>query len=87
MACPKCGCKTTYQYDNGDDFGQSDDRLERCAACGHVFDVEDHADEEEDELMVNGLTKAETNATASVFGLVRDGVRACGGLARENRNG
>ncbi len=48
MACPKCGCKTTYQY-NGADFGPDDERLERCAACRHVFDVEDHADEEDDE--------------------------------------
>jgi hypothetical protein len=42
MACPKCGCKTTYQYDDSDD-----ERMERCAACGEVFDVEDHTDEEE----------------------------------------
>ena len=48
MACPKCGCMVTYQYDSGDDFGQSDDRLERCAACGEVFDIEDHADEDDD---------------------------------------
>lgn len=52
MACPKCGCKTTYQYDTGaDDIAAADmgfDRWERCAACGEVFDVEDHADEEDD---------------------------------------
>ena len=47
MACPKCGCKTTYQYD--DEGDPQDDRLERCAACGEVFDVEDHAEEEDDE--------------------------------------
>ena len=46
MACPKCGCKTTYQYDDEDD--PQDDRLERCAACGEVFDVEDHAEEDDD---------------------------------------
>lgn len=48
MACPNCGCKTTYQYDSGDDFSPVDDRLERCAACGQVFDIDDHADEEDD---------------------------------------
>jgi hypothetical protein len=48
MACPKCGCKVAYQYDGGDDLGPTDERLERCAACGHVFDVDDHADEEDD---------------------------------------
>lgn len=51
MACPKCGCKTTYQYDDGDDCGMADDRLERCAACGAVFDVEDHAEEEDDDCL------------------------------------
>jgi hypothetical protein len=48
MACPKCGCKTTYQYDPGDDLEQTDERLERCAACRHVFDIEDSADEDEE---------------------------------------
>lgn len=47
MACPKCGCKVTYQF-NRDDDAPDDDRLERCAACGDVFDVNDHIDEEED---------------------------------------
>lgn len=50
MACPKCGCKTTYHYcDGGDDIGPADDEdLERCAACGHIFFVDDHADEDDD---------------------------------------
>ena len=47
MACPKCGCKTVYQYDDEDD--PQDDRLQRCAACGEVFDLDDHAEEDEDE--------------------------------------
>lgn len=50
MACPKCGCKVTYQYDGGagyDDCSEFDDRLERCAACGDVFDIEDSTDEDE----------------------------------------
>ena len=34
------------QYDDEDD--PQDDRLERCAACGEVFDVEDHAEEDDD---------------------------------------
>ncbi len=49
MACPKCGCKVSYQYEAGDDCGQADDRLERCASCGEVFDVEDHIDEDDDD--------------------------------------
>jgi uncharacterized C2H2 Zn-finger protein len=48
MACPKCGCKVHYQYDSGwDAEQQSDENLERCAACGEVFDLEDAAEEEE----------------------------------------
>lgn len=45
MACPKCGCKVTYQYDDGADLLQEPaaENLERCAACGEVFDIEDHA--------------------------------------------
>jgi DNA-directed RNA polymerase subunit RPC12/RpoP len=51
MACPNCGGKVTYQYDDGDDCAVGvhlDDRLERCAACGAVFDIDDHADEDDD---------------------------------------
>lgn len=48
MACPSCGCKETYQYDGDDDCGAGDDRLERCTACGNVFDVEDHTPEDEE---------------------------------------
>lgn len=48
MACPKCGCKVHYQYDDGDDCGPHTEGLERCAACGHIFDIEDSADEEEE---------------------------------------
>jgi hypothetical protein len=47
MACPKCGCKTTYQFDTDED---PDEEWERCAACRHVFHIEDHADEEDDDL-------------------------------------
>lgn len=47
MACPACGCKETYQY-NDVEFGADDEGLERCAACGVVFDVEDHAPEDDD---------------------------------------
>jgi hypothetical protein len=51
MACPKCGCKETYQYDDGDDCGMADDSLERCAACGHVFYVDDHLPEDDEPVM------------------------------------
>lgn len=49
MACPKCGCKVTYQYDPFPDFNDPDeDYLERCAHCGEIFDSE-FADDEDDE--------------------------------------
>ena len=41
MACPKCGCRTTYQYDDEDD--PQDDRLERCAAEIHSLEAENAA--------------------------------------------
>lgn len=47
MACPSCGCKTVYGFDDEDEPG--DDRLQRCAACGEVFNLDDHADEDDDE--------------------------------------
>ncbi len=50
MACPKCGCKETYQYDHMEDcMIVADERFERCAACGNVFDIEDAAEEDDDE--------------------------------------
>ena len=47
MSCPRCGCKVCYEY-NDDDMGLGDDRLERCAACGEIFEIEDHAEEDEE---------------------------------------
>lgn len=44
MACPSCGCKETYTYDD-EDYPQ--DGMERCAACGGIFDIEDHVGEDE----------------------------------------
>lgn len=29
-------------------FAPQDDRLQRCAACGEVFDLDDHAEEDDD---------------------------------------
>jgi uncharacterized Zn finger protein len=46
MACPSCGCKTTYQYDDED---APDDSWERCAACGVVFHLDDHAPEDDED--------------------------------------
>lgn len=46
MACPFCGCKTVYQFDDEDD--PHDDRMQRCAACGQVFDLDDHTEEDDD---------------------------------------
>lgn len=53
MACPKCGCKVSYQYDDQaeDVCGTSDERMDRCAACGAVFDIEDHAPEDDEQLI------------------------------------
>jgi uncharacterized Zn finger protein len=48
MACPKCGCKNVYEYD--DEADPQDDRLQRCAACGEVFDLDDHAEEDDDDM-------------------------------------
>lgn len=50
MACPACGCKETYGfYDEEDDFRTvPDPGYERCAACGAIFDIEDHAPEDDD---------------------------------------
>jgi hypothetical protein len=48
MACPSCGCKVHYQFNSEDNFAGDDERLERCAACGAVFDIEDAADDEDD---------------------------------------
>lgn len=45
MACPKCGCKVTYQYD--EDNVNSTPFLERCANCGAIV-VEEEALEEDD---------------------------------------
>lgn len=47
MACPKCGCKTVYQFDNEED--PQDDQLQRCAACGEVFDLDGYVEEEDDD--------------------------------------
>lgn len=69
MACPKCGCKVHYQY-NAADFGPDDERMERCAACGEIFDIEDSADEDDDHEEsstaasgVPGLSKASDDAS------------------------
>jgi predicted Zn finger-like uncharacterized protein len=48
MACPTCGCKTVYQFDDEDE--PQDDRLQRCAACGEVFDLDDEAEEDDDDM-------------------------------------
>lgn len=45
MACPKCGCKVTYTYD--DDDVMPTPGYERCAACGEIFDELDAADDDD----------------------------------------
>ncbi len=46
MACPKCGCKVHYEFDD-EDYGY-DERMQRCAACGEVFDLDDAAEDDDD---------------------------------------
>lgn len=48
MACPSCGCKVHYQYDDGEDFCPVDEEWQRCAACGHIFHADDGDYEHED---------------------------------------
>ncbi len=49
MACPACGCKETYQYNDGEDYDLGDELI-RCAACGAIFELDDEAPEEDDDL-------------------------------------
>lgn len=49
MACPECGCKVTYEYDDSCEGFGGTEGLERCAACGHIFDFEDSGPEEDDD--------------------------------------
>lgn len=50
MACPKCGCKEVYGYnDDDEDICSADfENLNRCAACGEIFHLEDELDEDDD---------------------------------------
>jgi hypothetical protein len=69
MACPACGCKVHYQFNSEDDFAGDDERLERCAACGAVFDLEDAADDEDDYYSEEAADIAESkkrSAAASI---------------------
>jgi predicted nucleic acid-binding Zn ribbon protein len=47
MACPNCGCQVTYRYDNEDSIITMIEHLERCAACGEIFDVEMALDDDD----------------------------------------
>lgn len=49
MSCPKCGCKVHYQYDDSPEGFGGTPNLERCAACGNIFDIEDADDDDCDE--------------------------------------
>jgi len=48
MACPKCGCKTTYTYCEDDIIGLPGDQ-ERCPACGAIFYVDDSAEDDKND--------------------------------------
>lgn len=45
MACPRCGCKVTYEYHDDDMFPT--EGLERCQNCWLIFDAEDELDEDD----------------------------------------
>ena len=47
MACPNCGCKTTYGYYEDDMDADTDQ--ERCAACGFIFYIDESIDEFDDD--------------------------------------
>ncbi|HET8762051.1 MAG TPA: hypothetical protein VFM12_01450 [Gemmatimonadales bacterium] len=66
MACPACGCKVHYQFNSEEGFTGDDERLERCAACGAVFDIEDAADDDDgDYYSEEAADIAESKARAS----------------------
>jgi hypothetical protein len=67
MACPNCGCKVHYQFNTEEGFGGDDERLERCAACGAVFDIEDAADDEDDAYGV-GVVDHQGNSAHTPMG-------------------
>jgi transcription initiation factor TFIIIB Brf1 subunit/transcription initiation factor TFIIB len=47
MACPVCGCKVTYSFDDYDEDYMADYARERCASCGLVFDELESADDDD----------------------------------------
>ncbi len=48
MACPKCGCKETYQHNDSDEeFGTDAEDMQICSACGSVFYLEDELPEDD----------------------------------------
>lgn len=52
MACPKCECNVHYEYDDHEaafDLGSAVGYLQRCAACGELFDIEDAAEDDDDD--------------------------------------
>ena len=72
MACPRCGCKEHYQYDDGEDFGPGDEEWQRCAACGHIFHEYDGGYEYED-LTQNAKVSGAGTASAGLPGYAGDG--------------
>ena len=52
MACPACGCKETYQYNDGEDYDLGDELI-RCAACGAIFEPDDESPDDEEDMTHN----------------------------------
>lgn len=93
MACPACGCKVHYQFNSEEDFVGDDERLERCAACRAVFDIEDSADEDDEHSeadcdYLRGVTNkdCEQHSTAGVQAFDAVGVEALMNLVDKYRH-
>lgn len=54
MACPACGCKETYKYNDGEDYDLGDELI-RCAACGAIFEPDDEVPEYDEIHPLDGL--------------------------------
>jgi hypothetical protein len=49
MACPSCGCKETYQFNDCDGGETDDEEMQRCAACSDIFPLADEVSEGDDD--------------------------------------
>ena len=64
MACPKCGCKVTYYYQK-DDIEIVESDLERCSACGLIFDIEFAADDDDSNMLFHECSECNWRCNCS----------------------